>query len=96
MGNDMKITRTETTPVQPRLQPDTPPQPAPAKARAPAAADTGISQEAQSLTLARRELAGAADVDLAKVEQIRSAIAEGRMPLDLDALAKAVVEMHRP
>jgi len=93
----MKITRTETTPVQPRLQPDTPAQPAPASAR-PAAApvESGISQEAQRLTEARQQLAATSDVDLDKVEQIRSAIAAGKLPLDLDALSKAVVEMHRP
>lgn len=92
----MKITRTEITTVQPKLQPDTPPQPAQAKERQGAPVEAGISQETQRLNQARRQLADTPDVDLDKVEQIRNAIAEGNLPLDLDALAKAVVEMHRP
>ena len=92
----MKITRTEITTVQPKLQPDTPPQPAPSKERQGATAEAGISQEAQRLAQARQQLADTPDVDLDKIEQIRNAIAEGNLPLDLDALAKAVVEMHRP
>lgn len=91
----MKITRTEITPVQPKLQPDTPPQPAPAEQRQSAVAESGISPEAQRLSEARRQLAATADVDMAKVQQIRDAIAAGNLPLDLDALAGAVVEMHR-
>ncbi|MGL4205331.1 MAG: flagellar biosynthesis anti-sigma factor FlgM [Aeromonadaceae bacterium] len=34
-------------------------------------------------------------MDMQKVEQIRAAIAEGRLELDLDALSQAIVELHR-
>lgn len=40
-------------------------------------------------------LAQSSDVDMDKVNQVRHAISEGKLSLDPDVLARAVMELHR-
>lgn len=53
-----------------------------------------VTTELQSAP-ARRALAAATEVDMAKVQQVKQAIAEGRLALDPQALAEAVLGLHR-
>ncbi|MGL5813087.1 flagellar biosynthesis anti-sigma factor FlgM [Aeromonas sp.] len=91
----MKITRTDPLYVQAQLQrqqdaaPLTQPQ-----SRSPQA-DAQISTRAHSINQARAELASTPDVDMEKVNQIRQAISEGKLELDMDALGQAILDMHR-
>jgi negative regulator of flagellin synthesis FlgM len=55
-----------------------------------------VSPETLQLRRAATQLASAPDVDAEKIAEIRQAIADGRLPLDLDALSKAVLDLHRP
>ena len=57
--------------------------------------DALISSTAQSINQARSQLASTSDVDMEKVNQIRQAISEGRLELDMDALSQAILDMHR-
>lgn len=89
----MKITRTDPVYVQPQSQ---------RKAGATAApqpqasqGEARISATAQTINQARVELASTSDVDMEKVNQIRQAISEGRLELDMDALSQAILDMHR-
>ncbi|MFM5719423.1 flagellar biosynthesis anti-sigma factor FlgM [Aeromonas caviae] len=89
----MKITRTDPVYVQPQSQrkagatPAHQPQASQGEAR--------ISATAQTINQARVELASTSDVDMEKVNQIRQAISEGRLELDMDALSQAILDMHR-
>ena len=47
------------------------------------------------MTRASALLSTTSDVDMDKVNQIRQAISEGRLELDMDALSQAIVDMHR-
>lgn len=89
----MKITRTDPIYVQPQSQRKTDAAPA-AQPRA-SQGDARISATAQTINQARAELASTSDVDMEKVNQIRQAIAEGRLELDMDALGQAILDMHR-
>lgn len=40
-------------------------------------------------------LSRSSDVDMNKVNELRQAIAEGRVPLDPERLAEAIVDVHR-
>ncbi len=53
-----------------------------------------IAPEIQSGKLVEA-LNQASDVDMSKVNEIRQAILEGRLSLDPDALAEAVLAMHQ-
>ncbi len=90
----MKITRTES-PLIPasRTSEKSPLSPAPSPSRPASTPD--LSQEVKGMAKAIQLLATSSDVDMKKVEQIRTAIAEGRLELDLDALSQAIVELHR-
>lgn len=55
---------------------------------APAAHAPGLAQVAN-------RLAQSSEIDLTKVAAVRDAIASGRLTLDMDRLAEAVLEMHR-
>lgn len=90
----MKITRTDPLYVQAQLQrkqeaPSTPSQPRASQA------DAQISTTAQFVNQARAELATTSDVDMDKVNRIRQAISEGKLELDMDALGRAILDMHR-
>lgn len=90
----MKITRSES-PQVPTSRPgdkSTTTQQAPLARPAQGAQ---LSNQVQGMGKASQLLANTPDVDMKKVEQIRSAIAEGKLDLDLDALSRAIVEMHR-
>ncbi|MCF3095904.1 flagellar biosynthesis anti-sigma factor FlgM [Aeromonas australiensis] len=90
----MKITRTEPLYSQPQ---------AARKQEAPAnqnqadqpRGDAKISTTAQSVAKARTLLKSTPDVDMNKVNQIRQAISEGRLVLDMDALGQAILDIHR-
>lgn len=95
----MKITRTEIRPISTQT-------PSPAHAgetktttsagtRGSAPSALAVSPETLQLRRAAAQLASAPDVDAGKVDEIRQAIADGRLPLDLDALSRAVLELHR-
>ncbi|MGN4998619.1 flagellar biosynthesis anti-sigma factor FlgM [Aeromonas sp. 80P] len=43
----------------------------------------------------RSQLATTSDVDMDKVNEIRKAISEGKLEIDLDALGQAILDMHR-
>lgn len=51
-------------------------------------------EELQS-TNVRKALQESSDVDMNKVSEVRKAIANGELKLDVDSLAEAVVSMHR-
>ncbi|MGL5463712.1 MAG: flagellar biosynthesis anti-sigma factor FlgM [Aeromonas veronii] len=54
-----------------------------------------MSSTAQSVANARSQLATTSDVDMDKVNEIRKAISEGKLEIDLDALGQAILDMHR-
>ncbi|WP_404835790.1 flagellar biosynthesis anti-sigma factor FlgM [Aeromonas media] len=89
----MKITSTDPIYVQPQQQRKADAAPA-AQPRA-GQGDALISSTAQSINQARSQLASTSDVDMEKVNQIRQAISEGRLELDMDALSQAILDMHR-
>lgn len=91
----MKIQRTEPgilQSVQPRKQEPTNIQTADAQ---PSRASSSISSAAQSLEQARQAMTSLPDVDMDKVNNIRQALSEGKLELNMDALAQAIIEMHR-
>ncbi len=53
-----------------------------------------ISDDWQLLEQAEQELAGLSDVDMDKVNALRSALTEGRFELDLNDLAQSMLEQH--
>ncbi|ENY71416.1 lateral flagella anti-sigma-28 factor, LfgM [Aeromonas diversa CDC 2478-85] len=90
----MKIQRTDGAlfhAAQPRKQESLPGTPAAAAPRAQAE----ISVEAQGLEQARQRMQDLSDVDMDKVQQIRQAIAEGKLTLDMETLGRAIVDLHR-
>lgn len=90
----MKITRTDPLYVQTQLQRK--PESATVQPQARASqADAQISTTAQFVNQARSQLATTSDVDMEKVNQIRQAISDGKLELDMDALSQAILDMHR-
>lgn len=89
----MKITRTDPVYVQPQSQRKAGATPAPQPQASQG--EARISATAQTSNQARVELASTSDVDMEKVNQIRQAISEGRLELDMDALSQAILDMHR-
>ena len=87
----MKITRTDPVYVQPQSQRKAGATPAPQPQASQG--EARISATAQTINQARVELASTSDVE--KVNQIRQAISEGRLELDMDALSQAILDMHR-
>ncbi|MDO2948355.1 flagellar biosynthesis anti-sigma factor FlgM [Aeromonas simiae] len=65
-----------------------------ASAQTPAPAQADISVQAQGLEQAHQRMQELSDVDMDKVEQISRALAEGTLELDMDALGRAIIEMH--
>lgn len=90
----MKITRTDPLYVQTQLQRKQESATAQPQARA-SQADAQISTTAQFVNQARSQLATTSDVDMEKVNQIRQAISDGKLELDMDALSQAILDMHR-
>lgn len=90
----MKITRTDSLYIQnqPGRKPDVTTKPETKSAQSP---DARISSTAQSVANARSQLATTSDVDMDKVNEIRKAIGEGKLEIDLDALGQAILDMHR-
>ncbi|MGL5949674.1 MAG: flagellar biosynthesis anti-sigma factor FlgM [Aeromonas sp.] len=93
----MKITRTEVPFIQPQAarKTETAKAESPVAVAAPLAEASTISSTAQSIAQARTQLASTSDVDMDRVNEIRSAISEGRLNLDMDALSQAILDMHR-
>ncbi|TNH88971.1 flagellar biosynthesis anti-sigma factor FlgM [Aeromonas sobria] len=90
----MKITRTDSLYIQ--NQPGRKQDAATKHSSKPAQqADALISSTAQSVAKARSQLATTPDVDMDKVNEIRKAISEGKLEIDLDALGQAILDMHR-
>ncbi|MGY3944544.1 flagellar biosynthesis anti-sigma factor FlgM [Aeromonas tecta] len=90
----MKITRTDPLYVQTSLQRKQDGVPAQSQPK-PSQGDARISTTAQTINQARSQLASTSDVDMEKVNQIRQAISEGKLELDMDALSQAILDMHR-
>lgn len=86
----MKVTRPPLPPVAPLAGGTRPAAPTTAAGTASAA-----STAAPGLAQVAGRLAAASEVDLAKVGAVRDAIAAGRLTLDMDRLADAVLELHR-
>ena len=91
----MKITRTEITPLTPRSSFDAPAEKKIASSKEGSRPETTLSPELQELNQAKTLLTSASDIDMDKVSAIRPALADGRLPLDMDALGNAIMEMHR-
>ncbi|KUE80656.1 flagellar biosynthesis anti-sigma factor FlgM [Aeromonas schubertii] len=91
----MKIQRTDGALFQaakPHKQESLPGTPAAAPSPR---AQAEISVEAQGLEQARQRMQDLSDVDMDKVRQIRQAIAEGKLTLDMETLGRAIVDLHR-
>lgn len=67
----------------------------PASPAAPVGSATENAVRNPSLSHVASQLRASGEVDMDKVDAIRLAIAEGRLPMDLDRLAEAVLELHR-
>ena len=91
----MKITRTEITPLTPRSSFDAQPEKKVDARRGNATSETSLSPELKELNQAKALLASTSDVDMDKVSAMKQAIAEGKLPLDMEALGSAILEMHR-
>ncbi|MGP7733792.1 MULTISPECIES: flagellar biosynthesis anti-sigma factor FlgM [Oceanimonas] len=65
------------------------------KAAAASTEQTAFSPELGLLQQAKATLNELPEVDMDKVTRLRQAIANGELPLDLDALSEAVLELHR-
>lgn len=91
----MKVTRSEITPITPRLHPDNAPAARKSGPARQAAHPAQLSETLQELNQNQALLANTPEVDLDKVARLRQAIAEGRLPLDLDALSNVILDLHR-
>ncbi|WP_305374434.1 flagellar biosynthesis anti-sigma factor FlgM [Photobacterium leiognathi] len=56
--------------------------------------NTSTSIDSQLLTQATQPLSALPDVDMAKVEQIKTALNRGEISLDVDALSSAILQFH--
>lgn len=56
---------------------------------------TQLSTELGMVQAARQQLETLPDVDMDKVTRLRQAIAAGELPLDMDALSQAIIDLHR-
>lgn len=91
----MKITRTDPLYVQAQLQRKQDATPLAQSQSKQSQGDARISTTTQTINQARSQLASTSDVDMEKVNQIRQAISEGKLELDMDALSQAILDMHR-
>lgn len=91
----MKITRSEFNVISHRASTHQDPTAPRATANPTKPQEALVSQEARLLEQTAGLLNDTSDIDLAKVAELRTAIAEGKLPLDLDALAEAMLDMHR-
>jgi len=53
-----------------------------------------INANTAAIDRAQAQMASLPDVDLAKVEQVRNALAKGELALDTKALSQAVLQFH--
>ncbi|HDX8360908.1 flagellar biosynthesis anti-sigma factor FlgM [Aeromonas sp. FDAARGOS 1416] len=90
----MKITRTDPLYIQNQSgrKPDVTAKP---ETKSSQSSEARISSTAQSVANARSQLATTSDIDMDKVNEIRKAISEGKLEIDLDALGQAILDMHR-
>lgn len=90
----MKITRTDFSPLTPRQQSE-PAVVTPQSRPTVSQSQTVFSGTVRELEAVRAGLAQTSEVDMDKVSALRQAIADGQLPLDLDALSAAIVDLHR-
>lgn len=64
-------------------------------APSPSSAGARTAVQSPSLGDVAERLKTSSEVDMDKVGAVRQAIAEGRLPMDLDRLAEAVLDLHR-
>ena len=86
------------TPVQPSSQKsaETAENTQPKQAAAPSASlKASVSQQAQNLESLQQELKRLPDVDMVKVNEIRTLLASGSYEIDLDGLAASIRGAHR-
>jgi negative regulator of flagellin synthesis FlgM len=90
----MKITRTDSLYIQNQTgrKPDVTTK---QETKSAQSSEARISSTAQSVANARSQLATTSDVDMDKVNEIRKAISDGKLEIDLDALGQAILDMHR-
>ncbi|MBL1378859.1 flagellar biosynthesis anti-sigma factor FlgM [Zobellella iuensis] len=53
-----------------------------------------LSRELKMVQQARAQLDALPEVDMEKVAMLRQAIADNALPLDMDALSRAIVDLH--
>lgn len=73
---------------------DQAPKKSPENISAPRVSENNMNANMAALDKAQAQMASLPDIDMAKVEQVRNDLAQGKIPLDTDALAKAVQEFY--
>ncbi|MEZ8143186.1 flagellar biosynthesis anti-sigma factor FlgM [Enterovibrio norvegicus FF-33] len=56
--------------------------------------ETQLNTNTAAISKAQQELASMPNIDMAKVEQIRTALQRGELSLDMQALSQAVMQFH--
>ncbi|MCG6231774.1 flagellar biosynthesis anti-sigma factor FlgM [Vibrio furnissii] len=65
-----------------------------APSQATSVSEPALNANTVALEKAQAELAALPDVDMAKVEQVRAALARGELSLDSKALSQALIQFH--
>ena len=66
-----------------------------AQPRASAAASDSVQLKSAEIASSVKEMANAAPVDMKNVDRIKSAIKEGRYPIDIDKISDALMDAYR-
>ncbi|AEY02561.1 lateral flagella anti-sigma-28 factor, LfgM [Oceanimonas sp. GK1] len=91
----MKISPHRTTPLTLVSSQEKPRGPLTQSGAAGQPGQTELSPELGMVQQARESLKAMPEVDMDKVARLRQAIANDELPLDLEALSRAIVELHR-
>lgn len=73
---------------------DQAPKKSPENISTPRISESNMNTNTVALEKAQAQMASLPDIDMAKVEQVRNDLAQGKISLDTDALAKAVHEFY--
>ena len=66
-----------------------------AQAQSAAAASNSVQLKSAEIAATAKEMASAAPVDMENVNRIKSAIKEGRYPIDIDKISDALMDAYR-
>jgi negative regulator of flagellin synthesis FlgM len=66
-----------------------------AQPQAAAAASDSVKLKSAEIASSAKEMAAAAPVDMKNVDRIKSAIKEGRYPIDIDKISDALMDAYR-